>query len=556
MKTLAPLLIPLALTILLGMPPAGVSYGQEAAQPTAPDAGATLSSLDQRLGRVKQGLGLLLTNARAGMGWIPRGFIKLILDRHPRILPGPVLNPEQWAVSSYYREGLSYRPGLTRYGARWMAEVVDEQRRLDKLNWDHRGSLWVRVGTVLGRSVDPFAILLVAWLSWRLFRRLTTPREYTDPFLRAEQTEPFTRVEEIPADAEVPQQRARHEPPPAAPEPLPATGLEPSFGPGPDWPAATEPSAEPQRFPQEPSDSLPGPPPSTPGTADSPLRHAAEPVPLTDATATGLLRDTPVPLPDSTLPIPEPLPSAAPATELPSPPITEPAPSPAPPTLAGLPDTPSPKPEPLLATNIGALPGSDRTDAESELQMLLRLAEQGNAHAQLRLADRHLSGSGTERDPQAGIQWLRTAAEAGLATAQRRLAELYDNGQGVEKDADQAAAWYARAAEHNDAEAQYRLARKAFHGRGTARDTRQAADWLKRAAHQGLLEAKLNLAFAYAGGIGVERDPEAALLWLRAAAEDGDPEACMLMAEACDEGRLGLAPNTQQAIFWRTRAQR
>ncbi len=70
-----------------------------------------------------------------------------------------------------------------------------------------------------------------------------------------------------------------------------------------------------------------------------------------------------------------------------------------------------------------------------------KLAEQGNAGAQLRLGWMYADGQGVPKDDQQAVAWFRKAAEQGNSGAQINLGRMYGKGQGVPKDKQSAYFW-------------------------------------------------------------------------------------------------------------------
>lgn len=124
---------------------------------------------------------------------------------------------------------------------------------------------------------------------------------------------------------------------------------------------------------------------------------------------------------------------------------------------------------------------------------LRRLAEQGDAPAQMVLATAHYYGRGTEQDYQQAWHWSKKAAEQGDVLAQFALGVLYEKGQGTEQSYTKARDWYQKAAEQGHAGAQTNLGMLYFKGRGVPQDYFAAKEWFERAAAQGHLKAKENL---------------------------------------------------------------
>lgn len=112
------------------------------------------------------------------------------------------------------------------------------------------------------------------------------------------------------------------------------------------------------------------------------------------------------------------------------------------------------------------------------LEIWRPLAEQGNAEAQVGLANLYLGGYGATRDEAEAMAWFRKAADQGNASGQFSLGSLYYG----RKDYGSAAPWYRRAAEQGHAIAQVRLGRMYAEGLGVGRDDAQAYKWFAVAA--------------------------------------------------------------------------
>jgi len=90
----------------------------------------------------------------------------------------------------------------------------------------------------------------------------------------------------------------------------------------------------------------------------------------------------------------------------------------------------------------------DATDAykrknyETAYKLILPLAEQGNASAQLNLGLMYYNGQGVPQDYKEAVRLYRLSAEQGDASAQYNLGVMYDNGQGVLQDYVSAHMWW------------------------------------------------------------------------------------------------------------------
>ncbi len=162
---------------------------------------------------------------------------------------------------------------------------------------------------------------------------------------------------------------------------------------------------------------------------------------------------------------------------------------------------------------------------EVDVQVLLGLAEQGDARAAYLLGTRYASGRGGIRDDSQALRWFKVAAERGLAEAQYNLGVLHASGRGVPKNMKAAARWYQAAAEQGLGEAQYNLGTMYTNGNGLKVDFYKAVYWLRKAAEQKVAAAQFNLGLMLEYGKGGKRNLEQALIWYRFAEAQGFPGA-------------------------------
>ena len=181
---------------------------------------------------------------------------------------------------------------------------------------------------------------------------------------------------------------------------------------------------------------------------------------------------------------------------------------------------------PLAATLFFALQSSflpspvqaQLAPSASELAMIRKTAEQGNAIAQTSLGRAYQKGEGVPQDYVQAVYWLRKAAEQGDAIAQYFLGRAYQNGEGVPQDYLQAANWFRKSAEQGNDSAQTTLGRAYRNGEGVPQDYVQAAQWFRKAAEQGADTAQTALGLAYMDGEGVPQDFVLGYAWLNIAA--------------------------------------
>ncbi len=110
-----------------------------------------------------------------------------------------------------------------------------------------------------------------------------------------------------------------------------------------------------------------------------------------------------------------------------------------------------------------------------------RLAERGDARAQLRVGWMYYYGEGVGQDNALALVWYRKAAEQGDVTSMFNLAYGYEHGEGVRRDLDESRRWYGRVAGQRDAmeRLDFQWLTKTFLTLNAAQ-ARAAAEWAER----------------------------------------------------------------------------
>jgi hypothetical protein len=186
----------------------------------------------------------------------------------------------------------------------------------------------------------------------------------------------------------------------------------------------------------------------------------------------------------------------------------------------------------------------ERADYSTALKEWQPLAEQGNAVAQVALANLYYFGEGVPQDFGEAVYWNRLAAEQGFAFAQYNLGVLYERGQGVPQGFGEAVYWHRLAAEQGFADAQYNLGVIYGQGQGVSQDYGEAARWYRLAAEQGNSKAQFNLSIMYDRGLGVLQDYVQAHMWANLAAAQDQERALALrdtLAEQMTPGKIAEA---------------
>lgn len=141
-------------------------------------------------------------------------------------------------------------------------------------------------------------------------------------------------------------------------------------------------------------------------------------------------------------------------------------------------------------------------------------------------------------DYKTAVQEWRKLAEEGDALSQTKLAQMYDMGKGVARDSGEAAKWLRKAADKGHAPAQSRLGEMYQNGEGVERDYAKAAELFRKAAGQGYVKAQTNLANMLYAGLGLPIDTVGGLMWFEIAAAGGSK----LAAARRDDAVRTMAP--------------
>ena len=165
------------------------------------------------------------------------------------------------------------------------------------------------------------------------------------------------------------------------------------------------------------------------------------------------------------------------------------------------------------------------TRSRSTEELLMELAQNGQAAAQHEMGTRLLEGRNMPRDPAQALDWFRKSAEQNYAPAQYRLGTLFEKGIGVNADSKDAALWYGRAAEAGHVRAMHNLGVLLADGLDGKPDYVGAARLFRKAAEHGLRDSQYNLAVLHTRGLGVENNLVEAYKWYSLAGKQGDADA-------------------------------
>lgn len=148
-----------------------------------------------------------------------------------------------------------------------------------------------------------------------------------------------------------------------------------------------------------------------------------------------------------------------------------------------------------------------------------------------------------ENIPQA-LKRLIKDAENGDAKAQIYLAELYLTGDRVPRDYQKAAKWFQLAAKRGNSEAQYKLGTMYVKGQGVSKNIQKAIIWLRLAVNDKIVPKNIhiyNLAKKFISpAINILKDD----------AERGSPEAQYYLGMIYDSKKPDESNNRLLAYFW------
>jgi hypothetical protein len=129
------------------------------------------------------------------------------------------------------------------------------------------------------------------------------------------------------------------------------------------------------------------------------------------------------------------------------------------------------------------------------VELLVRLAEKGDAEAQHHLGEWYRTGHGVPQDYAEAVKWYRKAAYNGVAIAQYNLGIMYENGKGVPQDHVLAHMWFSLAAssmsdaEKRDAVRNRDIVASKMTPAQISKAQRLTRKWFRRSAYPGLREA-------------------------------------------------------------------
>ncbi|HBM41729.1 MAG TPA: hypothetical protein DD402_18060, partial [Sulfitobacter sp.] len=153
----------------------------------------------------------------------------------------------------------------------------------------------------------------------------------------------------------------------------------------------------------------------------------------------------------------------------------------------------------------------EQGDYTHALELLLPLAEQGDAEAQCQVGRLYYrGGDGVPQSFDDSVAWAKKSAEQNNPCGLNSLGVSYRFGQGVDPDAKTAFDYFTRAAAQGFDKAQFSLGNMHELGEGTAQSDAEARAWYHKAAEQGNAMGQYRLGILLLEGRGGEAAPEEA----------------------------------------------
>ncbi|MDR1053881.1 MAG: hypothetical protein LBL39_06860 [Planctomycetaceae bacterium] len=128
---------------------------------------------------------------------------------------------------------------------------------------------------------------------------------------------------------------------------------------------------------------------------------------------------------------------------------------------------------------------NDDSETQKEaFEIFHRLAEQGDAKAQVLLAACYLEGKGTAKDEKVAFDWTMKSAKQGFSSGQMILGAFYIEYKDIKRGVE----WQIKAAKQGNVSAQLIVAADYLEGIGVKKNLEQAKMWAKKAIEQGAEE--------------------------------------------------------------------
>ena len=196
-------------------------------------------------------------------------------------------------------------------------------------------------------------------------------------------------------------------------------------------------------------------------------------------------------------------------------------------------------------------------EREAELALVTHLADRGNENAMCTLAELHLEGRVTKRNPDEAVRILTLAAASGNASAYLSLGKLYTDGYDVKRDLNEALRCFEAARKMGKVEAVEFIGDIYHHKSYEGRDVAHAYELYREAEALGcegaakkadsILSAREG--YYYHATRAEESQPKEAFRGYAVATVMGHAPAMLKLAECYALG-IGVKKNRKEAFLW------
>jgi TPR repeat protein len=185
--------------------------------------------------------------------------------------------------------------------------------------------------------------------------------------------------------------------------------------------------------------------------------------------------------------------------------------------------------------------------ALTSFETLSRMADEGNAFAQVQFGKRLNDGEGVAQDSARAALCFKRAADQGNTAGLVEYGNCLRTGNGTVKNTGEAANYYRRAAALNDPEAQYRLGKMLRLRVGGVKDVDEAAQLFKAAGESGHGLALNCYGQMLERGVGVPKDIQEAVRYYQLSSDRACPKGMFNLADMFHHGKY-VAPNVREAV--------
>jgi TPR repeat protein len=197
--------------------------------------------------------------------------------------------------------------------------------------------------------------------------------------------------------------------------------------------------------------------------------------------------------------------------------------------------------------NRGKKPPNQAASGSSPIETLAKMADDGDAFAQVQYGKRLQSGDGIAKNVSRAAAYFKRAADQGNASGLVEYGNCLYSGNGVTKNLSEAAEFYRRAVALDDAEAQYKLGYMLRYKHGVNRDEIEAARLYKVAGDAGHALALNQYGEMLEEARGVLKNIPEAVRYYRMSSDQACPEGMFNFADMLHHGR-NVDTNVVEAV--------